>query len=239
MAKFKNQKCVYCLVFLKKLTKDHVFPQSWYPESTPKNIEKWTVPACVSCNNKFSQMEEELLDRFSMCIDESSVAFYGVGKKMQSLKKREVVSNSNKIRFILDTIKNYIPYPYEEGNKNVLKGGTPKEGVRGRLMIRIPTEKLFTVGEKILKGLEFKLRDKLIESDRKVCIIFPHENNVEEMKLINKWENDLLLPQEIKVRRGPGFVVRLGVNRTNSDWVVYSVRIWGELEMWALIYPKS
>jgi 5-methylcytosine-specific restriction endonuclease McrA len=64
----KTVQCVHCLKPLEKKTKDHVFPSSWYPETTPANIQRWTVPSCAECNGKFGEMEKELFIRAVICV---------------------------------------------------------------------------------------------------------------------------------------------------------------------------
>src|SRR5271155_3734122 len=62
-------RCVHCHEPLKKKrTKDHVFPRSWYPRTTPANVQRWTVPSCGSCNGKFGEMEKELFIRLVLCV---------------------------------------------------------------------------------------------------------------------------------------------------------------------------
>jgi hypothetical protein len=49
--KTKHQgKCVHCLQDPVELTWDHVLPVSWYPTTTPPNLEKWQIPSCWPCN---------------------------------------------------------------------------------------------------------------------------------------------------------------------------------------------
>ncbi|MFA5022462.1 MAG: tetratricopeptide repeat protein [Patescibacteria group bacterium] len=241
MAKYTKQKCVHCLLYQEKLTKDHIFPKSWYSDSTPSNVEKWTVPSCEPCNNKLSSAEEELFNRLAICVDENDLAASGVSKKFISrisLTSKNQRQLGRQIKLLMDTAKAFIPYLYEEGNQYVLKGGTPKDGVRTRRMIRIPGDKLQIVSEKIIRGLEFRLRDRLIEDDRKIEIIVPHEHRKKELELINNW-NKLILPIEENAHRGYGFIVRYGVNPSDSDWIVYNIKIWGHLEIWAMIHPKD
>jgi len=42
--KFPQGRCIHCLEEFSSLTSDHVFPDSWYPETTPDNLEKWQMP---------------------------------------------------------------------------------------------------------------------------------------------------------------------------------------------------
>ena len=60
MAKvFKPCKCVHCLRYCDSPTSDHVFPKSWYPDTTPQNMEKWQIPSCENCNTEYSKIENE------------------------------------------------------------------------------------------------------------------------------------------------------------------------------------
>lgn len=62
-------RCVHCLKESLELTWDHVFPQAWYPDTTPANLEKWKIPACLECNQLHSKSEGDLLVNLAMCID--------------------------------------------------------------------------------------------------------------------------------------------------------------------------
>ena len=173
MAKYSKQKCIHCLQYFEELTEDHIFPRSWYPESTPNNLEKWTAPSCDKCNKNLAEAEEMVFNRLIFSINEKELGALGLNTKITSL-----LSNTNDARkmgrqtkLLMDTIKSFTSFPYSENNENVLKNFTPSDGSRSKLMIRIPTDKLYTVAEKIIRGLEFKLRNKLIESNRKIDII--------------------------------------------------------------------
>src|ERR1035437_6096748 len=59
--------CVHCLRFTDDITRDHVFPDSWYPESTPATVQRWTVPCCQPCNKELGVVESDLLVRLALC----------------------------------------------------------------------------------------------------------------------------------------------------------------------------
>lgn len=242
MPKYAKQKCIHCLTYYDKLTEDHIFPRAWYPDSSPLNMEKWTAPSCLSCNEKLGSAEADIFNRLAICSDENDLAASGINKKcldkmfvMTAKDPRELGSRS---KFLIDTIKEFVPYRYEEGNQQTLKGCTPKEGVRGTLMIRIPLDELYTVAEKIIRGLEFHLRGRLIEKDKKIEIIIPCEHNKKEIELTGKWQS-LISPIKQNIQRGPGFIVEYGVNLKNSDWVIYHVTIWNQVEIWAMVHPQK
>jgi hypothetical protein len=56
-------KCVHCLKDNVELTDDHMFPKSWYPDTTAENLEKWTIPSCLECNQRLGKLERDLIGR--------------------------------------------------------------------------------------------------------------------------------------------------------------------------------
>ncbi len=79
IVKAKRQKhCIHCLRATDAPEADHVFPYSWYPDSTPPTVQRWTAPSCAGCNRKFGQLEKDLLVRLVGCIDPKSDAVSGL-----------------------------------------------------------------------------------------------------------------------------------------------------------------
>ena len=56
MAKSIPGRCVHCLHEVDAITDDHLFPRSWYPTTTPQNLEKWKFPACGRCNREYGKV---------------------------------------------------------------------------------------------------------------------------------------------------------------------------------------
>jgi hypothetical protein len=67
-------KCVHCLKDPVERDWDHVFPEAFYPNSSPKDQYKWQVPSCVPCNNALSKIEDDFLRRVGLCLDPFSPA---------------------------------------------------------------------------------------------------------------------------------------------------------------------
>jgi hypothetical protein len=59
-------RCVHCRKEVPERNWDHVFPKSWYPDTTPQNLEKWQIPSCIPCNRKYGKIEEDLIGRFAV-----------------------------------------------------------------------------------------------------------------------------------------------------------------------------
>lgn len=73
--------CVHCLKMAQKRNWDHVFPQGWYPDTTPQNLEKWKIPTCKNCNDEYGKIEDELGIILSACVDPTSSQASGIWKK--------------------------------------------------------------------------------------------------------------------------------------------------------------
>ena len=69
MPKGRGGRCIHCLQWKPVVTRDHVFPASWYPESTSADIPRWTVPACKRCNERYGELERDLFLRLAACLD--------------------------------------------------------------------------------------------------------------------------------------------------------------------------
>lgn len=77
MGGLEESVCVLCGV-AKSDTADHLIPQSWYPESTPTDLEKWKYPACRKCNATYSKIEDRLRFALGMCLDAADSLAQGI-----------------------------------------------------------------------------------------------------------------------------------------------------------------
>ena len=75
-------KCVHCLTDNVPRNWDHVFPKSWYPDTTPHNISKWVIPSCCKCNREYGELEQDLLMRLACCVDPKAAATSGIYQKV-------------------------------------------------------------------------------------------------------------------------------------------------------------
>ena len=111
----KAKRCVLCLNYSSNITKEHVFPSSWYTNSTPDWVQRWTVPTCKSCNGKFGKMEQKLLVRLGLCTDPDKAEAYGIAKKIlrsfgigvDNLPLEEVGIRRKLLKEVLSELKPY------------------------------------------------------------------------------------------------------------------------------------
>ncbi len=77
--KTAKKRCVHCPSDSE--TMDHVFPRSWYPDTTPDDVQRWTVPSCFKCNNELSRIERNLLISLGLCLDPHLPGASGIGER--------------------------------------------------------------------------------------------------------------------------------------------------------------
>lgn len=240
MPKFMNQKCVYCLRFFKSLTKDHILSVSWYPKDTTPGIEKWTVPACDNCNKRFGKIEEDLFWRLGLTVEINDLAASGIGNKTVQLISLEAATDSQsylrKTSALMKMIREIKSCP---GNhESILKHSSHRHRLNDGKAIRIPQEELSLFIEKMARGLEYKLRGKLVETGRKIIIYRPMQNNLDDDVLFKKFEKRISSCLQT-ASCGDGFKIYFGVNPYNEGNVIYKILIWGRIELWAQIVPDN
>ena len=223
-----TEQCIHCLKDLDKnsKSKDHVFPSSWYTNDTPANIQRWTVPSCLSCNNRFGKLEKDLFVRLAICIDPQQAEAAGITRKLMRTfgvgpDTGDLTNEEKEIRkkLLEEVLKD--SFPYEDGIRS-FPGFGPHDGFPPEMQraIKIPVDLLTPVLEKIYKGVEYKLANgRYITNPDKLKVYHVDEEPEEVSALINKFAKDASL--------GPGFkIFRVASDQTTI--VLYKAIIWGK-----------
>lgn len=240
--KFNNQYCVHCLGYFEDLTEDHIFPESWYPDSTPQNMEKWVVPACFACNNKLGRIEEETYKKLALCLNGNEIAASGVSEKANRLYKPSFAKDERDKRRKEANVRKIIPdlLYTEKMPMGLMNNCGPDKDDHGKLLlVHISIPKLLDpFAKKVVRGLEFKFRNKLIDpSVRKITIIHPPVG-IDDMAPSEMLKlNNVLNISGAKVDRGPGFVVRRAIDIYGTS--LYHITIWGKVEIWGEVFDKN
>ena len=219
-----NMRCVHCRRALKKKTKDHVFPRSWYPKTTPANVQRWTVPSCAECNGKFGEMEKELFVRLALCVDPRKAQAAGLSKKAVESMGIGAPGISAQERKHREALKKKVL-----ANAELYKPGTqvfpclgPHPGFpeHQQVAIRIPEKLLREVAGKIVRGCEYELGNKrIVEAPYVVEVYFLSEEDIRDvLRIFNAFG---------PVYIGPGFGVRRAVAHDDPNIVMYKIDIWG------------
>lgn len=231
MAKPPNGKCVHCLAESVERDWDHVFPQSWYPDETPENIEKWKVPSCIDCNSRYGRMESDLLSRISLSLDPTDPAsrsvIYAAMRSMQpSVGRNEKDSRHRAARRqrILDDTRQGAEIP--EGGLVPGMGERWGRALEDQVAVLVPADSLEKMAEKIVRGIFFVEDSKFIEPPYAIELCFL------EGEAERHWKN-MLDRFSQTYERPPGIVVRRAVTPEDGISSVFEILLWQQFRMYA------
>ena len=161
-------KCVHCLANPVARNWDHVFPKSWYPDTSAPDLYKWQIPSCIPCNSALGAMEEDFLRRMALCLDPDDPASRSIVQSaLRSMKPAE--AKNERDRNIRDALRKRILSEALEGDAIPSSGTFPgMEEKWGRprsdqVAIRIPAASFRSTTEKIVRGIFYVEDQKYIE----------------------------------------------------------------------------
>lgn len=239
-----NIRCIHCLKTLyfktdnkdEKATRDHVFPNSWYPDNTPNQVQRLNAPACIKCNSGLGAMEKEVFTKLACCVDHEKIEASGINKKLlrslgigvdENITSRDLSEREKRRKKLISEMTPYTPDIKAFPGLGLHEGYLPED----HMTIPVP-EELKPVSEKILRGLEYCMGDRYIEFPYITEIYFPAaEKNVSSIY-------QLLAEYGVRESHGPGFKVERVESSDGSRLVIYRVTIWGTLVIWGSIMPS-
>ena len=228
-------RCVYCLEHFDDLTWDHVFPNAWYPNTTPPNIEKWKAPSCAPCNAKLGQIEESFLLKLSLCLDRTDPSTVGVVER--AIRAIEPVSgrDQNDIRHREQKRKRTIQELLAGGNlpeNGRIPGFDRQPGVPAdqQIGLAVPEHDIHRLGEKIVRGFTYYQSQELIQP--------PYSITVDILQVDAQTKIDQRLRRCGKSYDcGPGISVVLAKTADDKSAGIFSITIWGLLKLVAFVKP--
>jgi hypothetical protein len=226
-------KCVHCLKDVVERNSDHVFPESWYPESTPPDLEKWQIPSCIPCNSEYGKLEQDFLVKVGLCLDPHDPASKSiVEKSLRSLKAsagrnpRDAQHRLNKGRKILaealqgDQIPDHGVYPGLHDRWSAL-GEKP-------VAILLPVESFKRMTEKIVRGIYYIEDGIFIEPPYEIDFYALPEDG------IAAWKDALDRFGSVYARE-PGIVVRRAVAHEDGISSLFEITFWRQFKTYALV----
>lgn len=167
MRKVSNGRCVHCLRSFKFVTADHGLPASWYPDTTPNCVQRWTAPSCTKCNGELGRAERDLLVRLVLCIDPRKSAVSGVRSRVLRSLGLDTDGLPEPEKTLRDGLRaklraELIPYAEVSGRVGAIPGLGPYENAPWA--VPIPWASLSIIAEKIARVCEHKLKSRFVES---------------------------------------------------------------------------
>ena len=230
-------KCVHCLKEFETTTDDHLFPESWYPETTPENIEKWKFPSCKECNRFYDKIEDELMCLIDLCLDPDDPAGKGIAKKaLRSINPDCARNDADRKHREARKTKLYAKLfqSKEAPTTGVLPNfGKSASSSHGYLSVSVSEKNLKHIGEKFAKGLIYIFDDKqYISEDYEIKTFFCNDEDVKDIV-------DKLGKVSKTVHRGPGFKVTRVIPIDDPQVSISIVEIWGRLKFYICVDKKE
>jgi hypothetical protein len=234
----RPRRCVHCGIESTEITRDHVFPASWYPANTPTDVQRWTVPSCRGCNGPLGEMEKELLIRLSICVGPekgeaaglSANAVRSMGIGAEGLSEEERVHRRALKQKVLASAR-----PYQPGTET-LPGLGPHPGFPegDQWTVSVPADLIEAVAAKIVRGSEYVLAKRIVEEPYDLRVYFAHEQNVPG-DLVRAFRG----PAAQKAHLGPGFKLFRIAPHDDPNTAIYKIVIWDTIVIYGAIMPHD
>lgn len=173
--------CAYCLGWLARLTRDHIFATSWNP--VPNPISEWTVGAREACNHRFGKLEINLRDLLAIClVPGGSFAQTVIARARQNFNPRLAKTDADRRarasrqRQLFATGQFSPDSPVERAVPFSLGNLVASHAI----MIPIHGDNLITIVQKWTRGVHLKLTKEFIEPDCEVRVLHLHGQEEEE-----------------------------------------------------------
>lgn len=225
-------KCVYCHAESDDRTWDHVFPLSWYPDTTHKDIEKWKVPVCRKCNHELGKIENALLQRLGLCIDPKKLASLGIADKAirafrpsQGKEERDKKARARNREKLLEEVIHLDESP---------AGVFPGFGVHTDVeydqyhVLRIPEEWIEAYADKLVRGMAYVLDEEPIPQEATIELYVIKEG-------ADKGLLQLLKGAASVYHRGFGFQVLRSIREDGNAWI-YGFHIWQTMKFYVIVH---
>lgn len=226
--------CVYCLrvIGADEGTEDHVIARSWFPSTTPNNTQKWKVPACRACNNKFSRDEQDLLLRLAHCADPKHPAardIYHTARRAIDLARsrdaRDRARRESARRRFIGSVRDIAALP----PGGVLPSFSGNYLLGSRTAIVVPARLLNGVVDKWTRGLHFVLLGQPVPPSAAVTALHLEPEAAKEI-------TEYLRRCGVVYNRGPGVeVMQVSASEGSQRESIYRYLIWQQFQAFAIV----
>lgn len=235
--------CTYCRAQVASLEDEHVFPDSWYPTTTPADAERIKVPSCSKCNRDYGRTEERLQRQWAACVDATKPAALGIWDRVHRSLRAEYgrdprdarvrAGNREKmqraIRPVPVTANGLFPgFRAIEASWSSQPSGLVALSAEA---VEIDPNDVAAFTEKLVRGLHFRLHDAPVPADVTVSTYVVNEG---------AWP-ELLEKMRAMTPRGvpPGFIFWRGVAKDHPMFALWYFLIWGQVFLQASTRPPG
>jgi hypothetical protein len=230
-------KCVHCLKDPVERNWDHVFPESWYPESSPKDQYKWQIPSCIPCNTALGKIEDKFLRLVALCLEPDDPASRSIVQKALRAH-RPSAGRNERDRGARAALRQRTLNEALEGTAIPEEGIFPGLGERwdrpqkDQVAMLIPADSFRRLTEKIVRGIFYVVDGKFIEPPF-VIEFFALDPSVGKSirEVIDKFGTTYA--------REPGIVVRRAVAPEDGTSSFFEIEFWRQFKTYASVTRAS
>lgn len=211
-------------------------PSSWYPDTTPSDLEKWKVPSCVPCNTDHGKNEQWLLIMFGLCLDPTDPASSGIYRKamrsMDPASGRDAQDAHQRLKLRQKVLRKLQIF-----TKEPLKGVFPNFGAQGSqrdemLAVPLDVKGLRKLTEKMVRGIVYVENAEFIDENYEIVISFMKNDDASFLLKIAKEGGGV-------IHRGPGISVTRAYLPADKRVGVFVIEIWQRARLYAVCTPKE
>lgn len=226
-------RCVHCLKDGVELTSDHMFPKSWYPDATPANLEKWQFPSCLECNQRYSKIEGDLLNRVALALDASNPASTGLADAAlramdpnAGRDEKDAAARAARGRKILGQM-----FVGEKIPDDAVLPGLGERWGRSKdqqMAVQIPRSHLTDMTEKIVRGLVYREDGTFIDQPYEIKTFVVDDAGA-------KVAQEMLDKAGKEFKREPGLEIRQAKLEGDEHAGLYEITFWQQFKTYAMI----
>ena len=228
--------CIHCGEPSDKLTNDHIFPDGWYPDSTPRGLEKWQAPSCEACNAEYGKLERRLFQQLAMGVEPWVVGGEGIGERaLRGCDPRAAKSDDDKkhregAREKLRRRMKELPViPLSTGIlPNV---GTIMPSVDGYTAEEIDWSDIERMVVKFVRGMTYHVTGQVLPQSYVIHVVRPELNGRVSPEITNSPATTL--------ERGPGFRVVRHATAEDQFSAFFRIFLWGKYEFFAAVWSSE
>ena len=225
--------CVHCLKYDHQRNWDHVFPVSWYPDTTPPNLEKWKIPSCKPCNDNYGRIEKKFGQILSLCIEPDKPESKGVYNRLRRGFDPRLGKN-DKDKKARAQERNQIINDFMYGNQIPKDGIYPGLGERwnrkeeDQIALTLPKKFVDLLAVKIVRGIAY-IEDGMLINEN--YVIEPYAVTEEGAAVFN----DALARYGHSLSKGLGIKVERAIAPEDGISSIYKITIWAEFIIYASV----
>ena len=224
--------CIYCLNTIERPTRDHVFAKGWYPDNSSSDYQRWTVPACAACNNRFSKIEQDVLSHLILCVDPKHLQTKGPYEKTLRAMNPGAAQSADdatcrqrmRDRILKDT------FDLEEFSKiGVLPSFSANWDRGSRTGVLVSAKALEQLARKWIRGLHYLTLERTIESDDVIQVFHPPQHEAQSVLAD-------YLPRMVPLSQGQTIQVKQATASDETGALTfYAIEVWCQFKVYGAV----